>query len=181
LITRRGTSIIEVMIVMIIVGVMTAIAAPRLRPSAKGSVDQNARLLAQDLDHARVRAFGGREIVRVVVRDTMWRAYMDHNRDSVITESATEQTAFGVMHTRYLGEHVRFGRGVAPAIPTDTATSLPVGTRRVEFAANGTSMPFGTSTILYLTYDSDSTAVNAVEVNPAANVRVWRWIDGAWQ
>jgi prepilin-type N-terminal cleavage/methylation domain-containing protein len=179
--TRRGTSLVEMLIVMIMIGIMTTIAAPRLRPSAKGTVDQNARLLAQDLDHARVRAYSGRDRVRMVIRDTMWQAYMDHDRDSVFTESAIEQTAFGMMHTRFLGEHVVFGRGVAPTIPTDTLTITPTGTRRVQFGTSGITEPFGTSFTLYLTYDSDSTAVNAVEVNPAANVRVWRWIDGAWQ
>ncbi len=177
--TRRGTSLVELMIVLTMLGIMTAIAAPRVRPSAKHAVEQNTRLLAQDIDHARTRAYGARTRVRVAVRDTSWRIYLDNNRDSVFAESTTERTAFGPMSRRYLERHVVFGRGIAPPIPSDSST-IPTGTRRLDFGTRGTTEPFGTSTVLYLTYDNDSSAVSAVEVNPAANVRVWRWVDGSW-
>jgi prepilin-type N-terminal cleavage/methylation domain-containing protein len=178
--TRRGTSLVELMIVLTMLGIMTAIAAPRVRPSAKHAVEQNTRLLAQDIDHARTRAYGARTRVRVIVRDTSWRIYLDNNRDSVFSESTTERTAFGPMSRRYLESHIVFGRGIAPPIASDTNTVPIVGTRRLDFGTRGTTEPFGTSTVLYLTYDNDSSAVSAVEVNPAANVRVWRWVDGSW-
>ena len=69
--TRRGTSMVEMLIVLVILGVLTSIAAPRLRQSAKGTVEQNSRLLAQDLDLARTRAYATRSLVRVVVSDTL--------------------------------------------------------------------------------------------------------------
>lgn len=178
---RRGTSLIEMLIVLVLLGILTTIAAPRMRPSAKGTVEQNSRLLAQDLDLARTRAYAARTLVRVVVSDTLWQSYLDQNRDSVISETATEQAAYGTMSSRLLGQHVVFGRGVAPAIPTDTAVSPPTGPRRIQFSSRGTTDPFGASAVLYLTYDSDNTAVSAVEITPAANVRVWRWVDGTWQ
>ena len=177
---RQGTSLIEMLIVLVVLGVMTSIAAPRLRPSAKGTVEQNSRLLAQDLDLARTRAYATRSLVRVVITDTLWQSFLDQNRDTVVAESAAEQIAFGSMNSRVLGQHVVFGRGIAPLIPTDTVATLPYGARRIQFGARGTTEPFGTSTVLYLTYDSDSSAVSAVEITPAANVRVWRWVDGAW-
>ncbi len=179
--SRRGTSLIEMLIVLVLLGIMTSIAAPRLRPSPHGQVEQNTRLLAQDLDLARTRAYATRSIVRVVITDTLWQSFLDQNRDTVINETASEQTAFGSMNSRILGQHVVFGRGAAPPIPPDTAGTPPTGPRRVQFGARGTTEPFGASTILYLSYDTDHTAVSAVEINPAANVRVWRWVDGTWQ
>jgi len=177
---RRGTSLIELLIVMVLIGIMTAIAAPRLAPSPKGTVEQNARLLAQGMDMARTRAYSARALVRVVVTDTIWQSFLDQNRDSVIAETATERTAFGVMNDRVLETGVVFGRGSASRIPGDTA-SPPAGTRRIAFGARGTTEPFGTATVLYLTHNSDATAVSAVEITPAANVKVWRWVDGVWQ
>lgn len=177
---RRGTSLVELLIVMVLIGVMTTIAAPRLLPSAKGTVEQNARLLAQDVDMARTRAYSARALVRVVLADTTWQSFLDQNRDSVIAETVTERTAFGVMSRRTLETGVVFGRGSASRLPLDTAT-IPFGTRRIMFGARGTTEPFGTGTVLYLTHISDATAVSAVEITPAANVKVWRWVDGAWQ
>lgn len=177
--SRRGTSLIELLIVLVLLGILTAVAAPRMRPSAKGTVEQTTRLLAQDLDLARTRAYGARAMVRFVVADTLWQIFLDQNRDMLIAEVATERTAFGPMNSRVREPHVIWSRGSAPAIPTDTTTFLP-GTRRLQFSARGVSEPFGTSTIIYLSYDTDPSAVCAVEVNPAANVRVWRWVDGMW-
>lgn len=178
---RHGTSLIEILTVLVVLGVMTSIAAPRLRPSPHGQVEQNTRLLAQDLDLARTRAYATRALVRVVVSDTLWQSFLDQNRDTVIAENATERTAFGTMNSRLLEKHVVFGRGSVPPLPTDTLGTPPPGDRRVEFGPRGITEPFGTSTILYLTHTTDNTAVSAVEINPAANVRVWRWVDGAWQ
>ena len=178
---RRGTSLIEILTVMVVLGVITAVAAPRLRPSPHGQVEQNTRLLAQDLDLARTRAYGTRALVRIVVSDTLWQTFLDQNRDTVIAENATERTAFGTMNSRLLESQVVFGRGSVPPLPTDTLGTPPPGDRRIQFGPRGITEPFGTSTILYLTHTSDNTAVSAVEINPAANVRVWRWVDGAWQ
>ncbi|MDZ7630910.1 MAG: prepilin-type N-terminal cleavage/methylation domain-containing protein [Gemmatimonadaceae bacterium] len=179
--SRRGTSLVEMLIVLVLLGIMTTIAAPRLRPSPHGQVEQNTRLLAQDLDHARTRAYAARTLVRVVVSDTLWQSFLDQDRDTVINETATEQTAFGAMSSRILGDNIVFGRGAAPPLPTDTVGTPPPGVQRIQFGPRGTTEPFGSSITLYLTHDTDDTAVSAVEINPAANVRVWRWVDGIWQ
>ncbi len=178
---RRGTSLVEMLIVLVLLGILTSMASPLMRPSTKGAVEQNARLLAQDLDHARTKAYASRTRVRVVVADTIWRTYLDNNRDSVLAEVATELTAFGPMNSRIIENQVVFGRGAAPRVPADTVATWVPGTRRVQFGTRGTTEPFGTSWFLYLTHASDSAAVSAVEINSAANVRVWRWVDGAWQ
>lgn len=179
--SRRGTSLVEMLIVLVLLGIMTSIAAPRLRPSPHAQVEQNSRLLAQDIDLARTRAYAARTQVRVVISDTLWQSFLDQDRDTVIAETATERTAFGPMNSRILGEHVQWGRGGAPPIPTDTTGTPPAGVRRLQFSGRGITEPFGSSMTLYLTSDTDNSAVSAVEINPAANVRVWRWVDGTWQ
>jgi len=88
--SRRGTSLVEMLIVLVVLGIITSIAAPRLRPSPHGQVEQNTRLLAQDLDLARTQAYASRALVRVVVGDTIWQSFLDHNRDTTIAENATE-------------------------------------------------------------------------------------------
>jgi type II secretion system protein H len=179
--TRRGTSLVEMLIVLVLLGVLTSVAAPLMKPSTKGAVEQNARLLAQDLDHARTKAYAARTRVRVVVGDTIWRAYLDDNRDSVFAESAAEQTAFGNMNTRVIERGVVFGRGTAMRLLSDTAVSYTPGTRRVQFGTRGTTDPFGTNLVLYMTHTDDASAVTAIEINSAANVRIWRWVEGVWQ
>lgn len=178
---RHGTSLIEMLVVLVVLGILTSVAAPMMRPSPHGTVEQNARLLAQDLDHARSKAYAARTSVRVVVGDTLWSTYLDQDRDSVIAEVASELTAFGPMNTRVLEQEVMFGRGAAPRVPADSVVTWLPGTRRLQFGTRGTTEPFGSSWFLYLTYDSDNTAVSAVEINSAANVRVWRWVEGVWQ
>ncbi len=178
---RRGTSLVEMLIVLVLLGVLTSVASPLMKPSTKGAVEQHARLLAQDLDHARTKAYAARTRVRVVVGDTLWQTYLDNNRDSVIAETATELVAFGTMNTRGIERRVVFGRGAASRLLSDTVVTWVPGTRRVQFGTRGTTEPFGSSVVLYLTHADDNTAVSAVEINSAANVRVWRWVEGVWQ
>jgi prepilin-type N-terminal cleavage/methylation domain-containing protein len=177
---RRGTSLVEMLIVLVILAIATSMASQRLRPSAKSTVEQNTRMLAQDFDLARTRAFAARSRVRVVLSPSQWQSFVDHDRDSVIAETAVERAAFGPINSHAFDRHVVFGRGTAPALPGDTA-AIVVGTRRIQFGSRGTTEPFGATSVLYLTYDSDSAAVAAVEISPAANVRVWRWVDGTWR
>ena len=87
--SRRGTSLIEILTVLVLLGVLTAMAAPRMRPSAKGTVEQNSRLLAQDMDHARTRAYATRALVRVVVSDTLWQSFLDQKRGTTFLEKSS--------------------------------------------------------------------------------------------
>ena len=178
---RRGTSLIELLIVITLIGILTGIAAPRLRPSSRAAVEQNARLLSQDLDLARTRAYASRARVRMVISDTLWQVYLDQNRDSIFAESATEATAYGPLNSRVLDDRLNFSRGVAARLPADTISAPTAGPMRIQFGTRGITEPFGASAFVYLTHDADSTSVYAVEVTPAANVRVWRWLDGTWQ
>ena len=178
---RQGTSLIELLIVITLIGILTGIAAPRLRSSTRAAVEQSARLLAQDLDLARTRAYASRARVRMVITDTTWQVYLDQNRDSIFAESGTEATAYGPLNFRVLDERQNFSRGVAARLLADTASAPSSGPQRIQFGTRGITEPFGSSAFVYLTHDADNTSVYAVEVTPASNVRVWRWLDGTWQ
>ncbi|MCC7053771.1 MAG: prepilin-type N-terminal cleavage/methylation domain-containing protein [Gemmatimonadaceae bacterium] len=179
--TRRGTSMVELLVVLAILAVMTTIAVPKLRISTRATVEQNARVLAQDLDLARTRAYGARARVRTVINDTIWQFYLDQNRDSTFAESATEQTAFGTHYRRTLEKGVIMSRGLATRLPNDPDATAPTGVRRLTFTARGITEPMGTAMFIYLTHAQDAGSVYAIEINPAANVRVWRWLNGGWQ
>lgn len=181
--SRRGTTIVEIVAVLVLLGMLSTMAVLRMRPSPKAMVEQSARLLSQDLDQARTRAYATRALTRVTIRDTSWTLYMDQNRDTLIAENAAERTAFGGDTKRLLTTQVMFGRGAVPAIAGDTVTAAWTASSiaRLQFGPRGTTEPFGASAVIYLRYSTDANAVAAVEVTPSANVRVWRWVRGAWQ
>lgn len=178
---RRGVSVIELVVVLVIVGVIARMAVPRMRPSSRATVEHTARMLVQDLDLARTRAYAARARVGVVVADTIWRMYLDNNRDSTIAENATERTAFGALNTHTRIKPVIFGRGSAAKLPSDPNATMPTGTRRLYFDRRGATEPFGTLTVFYLTSSTDPNTVFAVEVSPSGNVRLWRWLNNTWQ
>jgi prepilin-type N-terminal cleavage/methylation domain-containing protein len=178
---RRGTSLIEIIVVLVIVGVMARIAVPRMRPSSRATVERTARILVQDLDLARTRAYAARAMVRIVVADTIWSSYLDNDRDGNFSETATELTAFGTINTHARMRPVIFGRGAAAKLPTDPLAIMPTGTRRLLLNTRGAAEPFGTVTVFYLTSSSDANTVFAVEVSPSGNVRLWRWLNNTWQ
>jgi prepilin-type N-terminal cleavage/methylation domain-containing protein len=180
---RRGVTLFEMVIVLAILAGLSAIAIPRAKSSELTQTNQWTRVLAQDLDLARTKAFAARARVRMVVTDTSWALYLDDNRDGTINEVAGEQVAFGTGNARRLEDGVRRGRGVAPVIAADLNPALPAsGTvRRIDFGPSGATEPLGSSAVLYLTNATNALAVRAVEISPSANVRVWRWVDGAWR
>lgn len=178
---HRGASLIEVVVVLVIIGVMSKIAIPRMRSSPRATVEHTARLLVQDLDLARTRAYASRAPVRVVVADTIWTMYLDHNRDGNFSENATETRAFGTIYRHTRVRPVIFGRGSATKLPTDPNAIMPVGTRRLLLDSRGATSPFGTVAVFYLTTASSPSTVYAVEVSPSGNVRLWRWLNNTWQ
>lgn len=178
---RRGATLVELVVVLVIIGLMSRIAVSRMRPSSRATVEHSARVLVQDLDLARTRAFATRSAVNVVVADTMWSMYLDHNRDGTFSENATERQAFGAINRHARVRPVAFGRGVATKLPTDPLATMPTGVRRLRFDSRGATSPFGTTAVFYLTNPADTKTVFAVEVSPSGNVRLWRWLNNAWQ
>lgn len=182
---RRGFTMIELIAVVAIIGVVMAIVAPRFRLSRATAVQLAGQQLAQDLDVSRTRALTTRLLARVAFQPGAKRygGYLDHDGDGQFTQSATEWQALRAFGERTLPLGVKFGRGVAPALPDDPASGdITFADARVEFDSRGLVVPSNTGGVIYLTNEEDPTAVVAVAVAPSGNTRYWTWKPGdGWQ
>jgi prepilin-type N-terminal cleavage/methylation domain-containing protein len=181
---RHGFTMIELLMVVILVGVMMAIAVPRFRISPETEVQLAGMQLAQDLDLARTRALSTRATARVKfgVAAKTYVGYLDHDYNGAFGETRAETDALRGWGTRTLPARVLFGRGVAGATPGDGgggAVTLPGNA--IDFDTRGLTFPMGASGTVYLRHQNSPTAVVAVQLSPAGNVRLWTWRGGSWQ
>jgi prepilin-type N-terminal cleavage/methylation domain-containing protein len=178
LVERHGFTILELLIVIVIVGLTFGIVAPRFRLSERTAVELAGMQLAQDIDVTRTRALSTRQRARVAFDEIEPRygGYLDHDGDGVIAQSAVEWQALRGFGERELPRGVRFGRGVAPAIPDDGGSGAVTFTDgRVEFDSRGLVSPMGSGGVVYLVTPTDPSAVVAVSVAPSGNTRLWTW------
>jgi prepilin-type N-terminal cleavage/methylation domain-containing protein len=182
---RRGFTMIELIAVVIIVGVVMSIVAPRFRLSRATAVQLAGQQLAQDLDVSRTRALATRQMARVafMASDRRYGGYLDHDGDKQFSQNATEWQALRAFGERTLPVGVTFGRGVAPALPDDPGTGdITFADNYVEFDSRGLVTPANTGGVVYLTNEADPSAVVAVAVAPSGNTRYWTWKKGeGWQ
>ncbi len=181
---RHGFTLVEALVVITMIGIMSAIVIPRFRVSNTTKVRNAARQLAADLELARTRALTTTSLVRVVfdVPNQQYSGYLDADRNGVFVQNAAEMTALAAFQTRTLTEGVQIARGATPAVTGMAgAGAITFPNSRVEFATMGVTNPFGTSGVVYFTSALDPTAVAAVSVTGAAGVRVWIYKGGAWQ
>lgn len=179
--TRRGYTMVELVMVMVILGILTAVGVTRLRETPRQAADGAARQVVQDLELARTRAYSSRSAVRFVVDDTSYRFFLDVDRDSTFAESAAERDAYGTGAERRLDPRLRFGRGALPAVPGDSVPVTPGAEHRFRFDRRGIPEPFGTSFTLYVGHEADARSATALTVTAAGNVRLWTFTDGAWR
>jgi prepilin-type N-terminal cleavage/methylation domain-containing protein len=181
--TRRGFTVLELVVVLGIMAALSAIAIPRMRPTPSRQADQWARVLAQDLDLARSTALNSRARTRVTITDSTVALYLDADGDGVFTESLAERQSFGGVSARKFEDGMRLGRSGALPLLTDPAPASPSSgvVKRIEFGAAGHTEPFGAAFVIYVNNRNEPTVVRAVEVNPAANVQVWTWSGAQWR
>jgi prepilin-type N-terminal cleavage/methylation domain-containing protein len=181
---RRGFTLIEVMITVVMVGVLLAVMVPRLRTSNAQLVYEAARQVAYDVESVRSRSMATASSAEIVfdAATNSYKPYLDTNQDGVFAANDTENAAIQSFRYRALGGNTKFGMGNATAITAYT------GTPPVTFAANtalfdsrGLTSPVGTRGVLYITSTKDANQVAAVTITGAANVRIWRWQGGAWK
>jgi type II secretory pathway pseudopilin PulG len=184
--TRRvGMTIMELLAVLVIVGSLLAMVLPRFTISPRQSTQAMAFQIAQDLELVRTRALATRANTRICFQDGSrgWGSFLDHDRDGSIAENDTERTAAAAFGHRELPAGVNYGRGTAPSAPNDSfgGSDISYVNHWVEFDTRGLLTERGQTATIYLVNASDPTAVNAVQLSPAGNVRIWTWMNNQWQ
>jgi len=182
---RRGFSLIEILIVIVLIGLMLSIVVPRFRISQFTKTRAVADQLARDLEAARSRALATRSLARIVLDPAAgtYTGYLDNDRDGALAQSAVETAALEVFRTRGLDRDIQFGRGAAPDVPGFAGPgSVTLPNSRVDFDSRGLTTPLGTSGVVYLRSATDTTAVTAVTVSAAAGIQTWSYRGGGqWQ
>ena len=181
----RGFTMIEMLMVVTIIGIMTAFAVPHFRITELAEVQIAGMQMVQDVDFARTRALASRSLSRVQFDDNStasYSGYLDDNGDSTITNTNAEMQYMHGWGKRPLPDRVLYGRGAIPAIPGDASSSgITFPNSRVEFNSRGITQPMGSGGVVYMRHANKADCVVAVQVSPAGNVRLWSYKDGSWK
>jgi prepilin-type N-terminal cleavage/methylation domain-containing protein len=179
---RGGFSLIEVLSVIVIMGLLTAIAIPKAGISSY-QANSGAQVVSTALSYAQRQAISRQADTRVAfdLANNRMRIHEDRNNDNII--DAGERVTFS-----NLPEGLTFGRGTAAAramggeVVTFTRAQgiLPV----LVFHRNGTASEDGgvyISTIAGLSIDRTAD-VRAVEISRATGRSTWfSYATGAWK
>ena len=181
---RRGVTLIEILVVVVMIGLMLRIVVPRFRVSGATQSRQAADQLVRDLEIARSRALASRSIVRIAfnVAAKSYTGYLDANRDGVLGQTAAETVALNVFRTRALDSYVKMGRNTAPDLPGYAgAGPVTLPSTRVDFDSRGLTTPLGTKGVIYIVATSDTTQIAALSISGAGGIQSWVYKGGAWQ
>lgn len=159
-VNRKGFSLVEVVIVMVLFGAMTAIAVPKMRPSNQTRTRFEARLVSRDLEMVRAMAMARKEEVRVAFETDAYSIFVS---DSLVRREA-------------LADGIQFSSDGASEV-----SGFPVGSLdELQFDALGIPLPRGTRGVLYLSHE-DGDGHAAVSVAGSGSFKVWSFIGGVWQ
>jgi type II secretion system protein H len=196
---RQGFTLIEMVIVMLLAGVMAAVAVPRaLRTSPQQEVHKAARQIMRDLESARMRAIASKRVVRLSFYESreFYAAYQDvtGSRSGAISETEQEARAsrfiargnMGKIPGADLAKHVAFGSGLAKEGPFGSSLSDPITFKSdyVEFDVRGMVRPVDgvrAGGVIVLTNEQDPSIVSAVTVTASGAFRAWDYRDGKWR
>lgn len=183
--SRKGLTLIELLTVIVMLGILTAIAVPRLRVTPRTRVRFAAQQLARDLELTRTRALATRSSARVAFTPGLqsYAGYLDFDRDGVFAQSAEETDSLRGFGGRVLETGVVYGRaGGVPDLPALPGVgSITVPNSRIDFDTRGLTTPFGSRGVIYLSLVDDPTTVAAVSITGAGGIHAWAYIGGAWR
>jgi len=183
---RKGFTLIEMMVVLVMVAMMLSIVVPIMHSSPSQNVRAAAKQLGRDLEQARTRALASKSSLEIVFNTSgnSYTGYLDTDRNGLFNENTAEmQAAAGGFPVKLPGG-ISFNRGTASRVPGDTTSSSAVSftNNRLTFATNGITTPFGTAGTIYLASTLNTGIVAAVTVSGAGSLRVWLYQGGGnWQ
>ena len=149
---RRGFTLIEILVVIVMIGIMMAIVVPHFRVSNAAKVRNAARLLASDLEVARTRALTTTSKVRVAfdVGTQTYTGYLDNNRDGVSPSLSRRRMRWAPSEHGRCTAGIQMARGATPDIPGMAgAGAITLPGSRAQFATMGVTDPFGTTGVVY--------------------------------
>jgi prepilin-type N-terminal cleavage/methylation domain-containing protein len=180
---HAGFTFFEILTVMAIIGIMVAIAYPRLRQNQTQAVQSAAVQMTRDLEAVRTRALGARRLIRVVF-DTSGSRYFwvaDTNGDSLFTSADSAAAAPGMVGSRSLGTGVVYGRGGMPDLPQFPGAGIvALDSGTITFDDRGLTFPARKQGAVYLTSGTGAVAA-AVSVSGAGSFRAWAVAGGVWR
>lgn len=180
---RAGFTLFEVLTVMALIGILVAIAYPRLRRSQAQVVQSAALQLTRDLESVRSRALGSRRLVRMIFDQPGNRYYWatDVNGDSLFTASDSALAAPGMVGSRSLGDDVTFGRGSMGDVPLYPGVGdIALDSATIVFDDQGLTFPARKQGTVYFASTAGGAAA-AVSISAAGSFRVWAVIEGNWR
>ena len=169
---NRGVTLIELLIVIVLIGILSGIAASRL-DWTKYRADAVSRGVMADLSLAQRRAVSLQENVRIIIPDSArLQVHEDANDDNAI-ESGERVVTYPLDHDFI------FAQGSAPDLSlADDPTALTALTFRRDGSANRS----GTFYISGPGYDPTCKHCRAVAVSRATGRVTWySYATGAWQ
>ena len=182
--SQRGFSLIELIIVILLMGLLSSIMIPNMRPTPLSKVRFAAQTLARDLELVRTRALSSKMNARMLFSmvERSYVGFLDYDRDGTIDETALETRALRARGRITLSSDVRFGRGTAaelPGIPGAGPVTFADG--RIHLNGRGIPMPFGARGAVYLVHRDYPDAVAAVSVSASGSFKAWSYAGGAWR
>lgn len=194
--SNLGFTILEMVIVLLVMGMMMSLTLPRaVKSTPKQQVDRAARQLARDLEGVRLRAMSTKRNVRMSFYQTsdFYAAFMDmtSDRSGQISETVDEaRNARIVAHGSNGGipgvslpDNVKFGVGQASSDPLGNSATDPIALTddHVDFNSRGMVTPIGGGGVIFLTHETDPSAVAAVTISGSGAFRSWRYRNGEWK
>ena len=177
-----GFTLVELVLVLTLISIMASIIAPAFSIPPSRQVENDATMIATQLEMARTESLSNRRLVRIAfnVGGATYTGYVDHNEDDSIGAIAAEAAAFPEFGERSLSDLVIFGRGSASAVPGDaTSGAVTLPGNALTMSDQGIPDPWGTMGTIYVAHSREPTAVAAISISSAGSFKVWRWDDDA--
>jgi prepilin-type N-terminal cleavage/methylation domain-containing protein len=183
-IAERGFSLMELLIVLVIIGIMTAVAAPNIdigRYRVESAMQTTGTLF---LAAQRAAITSQHDVIILFDEDDdLIRILRDTDNDGVIDSDE-------IIRNYPLGENVTFGRGSTPSMPGWSGEAISfdgviAGLPAVTFHRNGSSSEAGGFYMMSRNLGRNANASNstrAIEIDRATGRTSWyRYAAGAWQ